>query len=164
MLPLPGYFLLAGAHAHTTELVACPDCENRQDGLLAAFGLLAFRVAELAGVSCMAVVAGTFVHDIRAAAAEAFADLRERVDGDPCGDRDVLRHLVGREACVAWLRKLVTKPALLVRGARLTAPQRVALLEGECEAAPVEPFFVLTWNVNQKVSPKSAQAPEDDRV
>ena len=102
--------------------------------------MLALRIAELSGVSCMPVVAGTFVHDVRAAAAEAFADLRERVDGDARGDRDVLRQLVSRDACVAWLQKLVTRPALLLRGARLTAPQRVALLEGESEAAPVEPF------------------------
>ena len=58
----------------------------------------------------------------------------------------------------------MAKPALLLRGARLTAPQRVALLEGESEAAPVEPFTVLSWNVNQKHAPKSAQAPDDDRV
>ena len=71
VLPLPGYFLLSWAHAHKTELVARPDCGNRQGALIYALGLLAFRVAELAGVSCMPVVAGTSVHDILVACCEA---------------------------------------------------------------------------------------------
>ena len=41
------------------------------------------------------------------ARAEAFVDLRERVDGDGCGNRDVLRQLAAREACLAWLGNLV---------------------------------------------------------
>ena len=165
VLPLPGYFLLrGGAGPETAELVPCPGCENRQDAVLGAFGLLSARVAELAGVPCMPATGATFVRDVRAAAAEAFAHLREKVDGDARGDRDVLARLADREACLAWLRKLVSKPALLLRGARLTVPQRVALLEENAEVAPVEPCTVLTWNVNQKDRPKSAQAPEDDRV
>ena len=35
----------------------CPGCENRQDAVLGAFGLLSVRVAELAGVPCMAIMA-----------------------------------------------------------------------------------------------------------
>ena len=58
----------------------------------------------------------------------------------------------------------MSKSEIAVRQARLSAPQRVALLQEGFDVAPVEPVVVLTWNVNQKVLPKSAQAPADDRV
>ena len=47
------------------------------------------------------------MHDVRLAAADAFADLREKVDGGEGKDRDVLPHLADREVCTSWLRKLV---------------------------------------------------------
>ena len=66
--------------------------------------------------------------------------------------------------CASWLRKLVSKPEIALRHARLSAPQRVALLQVGSDVAPVDPVLVLTWNVNQKVRPTSAQAPSDVRV
>ena len=58
----------------------------------------------------------------------------------------------------------MSKPGIAVRHARLSAPQRVALLQQGPDIAPIDPVVVPTWNVNQKVLPKSAQAPGDDRV
>ncbi len=164
VLPLPRYQLRCRGGGASSELAACPDCENRQDALLTTLGLLSGRVAELAGVPCMPAKGATYVHDVRLAVAEAFADLREKVDGDAGKDREVLAHLADRDACVAWLRKLVSKPELVLRHARLSAPQRVALLQEGSDVAPVDPVAVLTWNVNQKDRPTSAQAPGDERV
>jgi hypothetical protein len=50
----------------------------------------------------------------------------------------------------------VSKPEIAVRHARLSAPQRVALLQEGSDVAPVDPAVVLTWSVNQQVLPKSA--------
>ena len=99
------------------------------------------------------------MHDVRLAAADAFADLREKVDGGGGKDRDVLPHLADRGGCTSWLRKLVSKPQIALRQTRLSAPQRVALLQAGSDVAPVDPVSVLTRNVNQKVRPTSAQAP-----
>ena len=80
VLPLPGCQLRGGATAGF-ELDGCPGCDNRPDVLLLMLGLLSARVAELAGVPSMPAKGGTYVHDVRLAAAEAFADLRETIDG-----------------------------------------------------------------------------------
>ena len=163
VLPLPRYHLRGGVVAGF-QVAPCPDCDNRQDALLLMLGLLSARVAELAGVPCMPARGGTYVHDVRLAAADAFADLREKVDGGEGKDRDVLPHLADREVCTSWLRKLVSKPQIALRQTRLSAPQRVALLQAGSDVAPVDHVSVLTWNVNQKVRPTSAQAPSDVRV
>ena len=110
VLPLPGYQLRGGATAGF-EPDGCPGCDNRQDVLLLMLGLLSARVAELAGVPSMPATGGTYVHDMRLAAADAFADLREKADGGDGTDREVLPHLADREACAAWPRKLVSKRA-----------------------------------------------------
>ena len=98
------------------------------------------------------------------AVADAFADLRSKVDGDPGHGREVLPQLPDAEACRSCLRKLVAKPEVVLRHARLSAPQRATLLEEAGGALPVEPCTALTWNVNQKLQPLSAQAPGDPRV
>ena len=63
------------------------------------------------------------------------ADLCEKVDGGEGRDREVLSHLTDREACTAWLRKLVSKPEIALRHVRLSAPQRVALLQEGSDVA-----------------------------
>ena len=102
---------------------------------------------------------GAYVHDVRRAAADAFADLREKVDGGESKDRDVLPQLANREVCAPCLRQLVSKPGIALRHARLSAPQRVALLQVGSDVAPVDPVSLFTWDVNQNVRPTSAQAP-----
>ena len=160
VLPLPRSQLLGAAPQ--CEVAPCPDSDNAQDSVLAAFGLLCARVAEAAGVAPMPARGATYVHDVRLAAAEAFADLREKVDGALSSDREVVTHLADAGACRAWLAKLVSKPELVLRSTRLPAPERSVHLASQ-EAAPVEPLSVLTWNVNQKHRPKSVQAPADER-
>ena len=72
---------------------------------------------------------GTYVHDVRLSAAEAFADLRERVGGAMSADREVVTHLADKDACKAWLAKLVSKPRLALRQTRLPAARRVASVD-----------------------------------
>ena len=105
-----------------------------------------------------------FVHDVRLAAATAFADLRERVDGEDGRSREVTLRLDSPDSCREWLQKLVSKPQALVRQPRLSGPQRVATTRGSADIASVEPCAVLTWNVCQKHRPTSAQAPADSRL
>ena len=75
VLPLQR-FRASGAACATTDVEVSPDCQNRQDALLVVLGLLSARVAELAGLQPMRSQGDAFVHDVRLAAATAFADLR----------------------------------------------------------------------------------------
>ena len=122
------------------------------------------RVAQAAGLSPMIATTATYVQDVRLAAADAFADLREKVDGELSADRDVVQHLASSAACRAWLEKLVTKSAPPARRARDTSGIPASVLLPDTDAAPVEPVLTLTWNVNGVLRPKSAQAPADERV
>ena len=88
-------------NAPAFELAVCPEVEHGPDSVLAVLGLLSNRVAELAGVQAMPARGGTYVHDVRLSAAEAFADLRERVDGAMSADREVATHLADKDACKA---------------------------------------------------------------
>ena len=119
VLPLTRHRLLGTEPSF--EVVECPDCEDGMDSILLVLGLLSARVAETAGLRPMAAATATYVQDVRLAAAEAFADLREKVDGELSADRDVVPHLLTAGACRAWLEKLVTKPAPPVRRTRQPA-------------------------------------------
>jgi hypothetical protein len=80
-------------------------------------------------------------------------------------DREVATHLADKDACKAWLEKLVSKPRLALRQTRLPAARRVASVDAAGQdVAAVEPMVVLTWNANQKVHPTSAEAPADAGV
>ena len=120
-------------------------------------------MAETAGLRPMAATVAAYVQDVRVAAADAFADLREKVDGELSAARDVLPHLATAAACRAWLEKLVTKPAPLARRARQVSTSGSGVAVAEAGSGAVEPFVVLTWNINGVQRPKSAQAPADER-
>jgi hypothetical protein len=145
------------------EVLATSECDDAADSIILVLGLLSARVGKAAGLRPMVATSAMYVQDVRHAAAEAFAFLRETVDAELSADRDVSQHLASSLACRSWLGKLVTKPAPLARktredtkgGARVTVP--------EVDGSFVEPFLVLSWNVNGVSRPKSAQAPADDR-
>ena len=75
------------------EVLATPECDDGADAIVLVLGLLGARVAEAAGLRPMAATAATFVQDVRLAAADAFADLHAKVDGELNADREVLQHL-----------------------------------------------------------------------
>ena len=105
------------------------------------------------------------MHDVRLSAAEAFADLRERVGGATGAGREVVTHLADKDACKSWRGKLVSTPRLALRQTRLPAARRVASVDAAGQnVAAVEPMVALTWNVNRQVQPTSAQAPVDARA
>ena len=156
VLPLTRHRLLGTEPSF--EVVPAPGCGDGADAIILVLGLLSARVAEAAGLRPMAATAATFVQDVRLAAADAFADLREKVDGELSADRDVQQHLASSLACRSWLEKLVTKPAPPARRTRDVAAHGTRVLLPETDQAPVEPFLVLTWNVNGVLLPTSAQA------
>ena len=106
----------------------------------------------------------SYLQDLGVSVADAFADLRSKVDGDCSHGREVLPQLPDAEACRAWLQKLVSKPDVVLRHARSLAPLRMTLPQEGGSALSLEPVAVLTWTVNQKIRPLSAQAPADSRV
>ena len=113
-------------------------------------------------VATVAASDGVFVHDVRLATADAFAWLRNHVDGDGCALREATEHLSTREQCLEWLRVVVSKPARTVSMAR---PDEEAPSRGSgTDVSMASPLKVLTWNVNHVIRPKSAQAPSDDRA
>ena len=57
----------------------------------------------------------------------------------------------------------MTKPTPLARKTREDTKSGARVTVPEVDGSSVEPFLVLSWNVNGVLRPKSAQAPADDR-
>ena len=133
------------------------------DATIAVQGLACCHVAKLAGVDGgMSPESRTYVHDSRAAFAETFAWLRGLADS--ARKRDLADRFVEPERALELVRRLVTKPP--ARKSALLRDSQGASVAARLGSGPtpdrVSPLSLLTWNVSQKLNPKSAQSPADD--
>ena len=121
-----------------------PECEMECDVGVVVLGLLARRVAVLAGESSEASVLGLSLQDAAASLKMGFSHLRSEACGR--GQRDVLKLLTTEAPCRKVLRLLVASnsggPCDVTQGARQHVP-----VEEAAQTAVPDRLKLLTWNL-----------------
>ena len=151
-----------GSDAVILEQAEFPVCDSSMDGTVCMLGLVASRLCAHANVRMADVASGDFAKRARSGLRMGFSMLRAAADRN--GERDVLRQLLSRHSCVAFLRQLSGGADAVGEERGPDSMGRRVVEDASAEAArhvpaaEFHPMRLLTWNVAGKMT--SASGPE----